>query len=61
MKSDINLIDKSIKQLVELTNQMGWETVVLPRIGCGNGGLNWDDVKPVIEPYLDHRFIVCHK
>lgn len=27
----------------------GYDRVALPRIGCGIGGLNWDDVKPVIE------------
>jgi len=60
MQSQIDLIIKSINQLVDLTDQHGWERVLLPRVGCGNGGLNWDEVKPVIEPYLDDRFIVCH-
>ena len=36
----------------------GWETVVLPRLGCGLGQLRWDDVKPILERYLDDRFIV---
>lgn len=30
--------------------------VVMPRPGCGNGSLNWEDVKPLIEPILDDRF-----
>lgn len=33
-------------------------TVVLPRPGCGNGRLKWDDVKLVLNPILDDRFHV---
>jgi hypothetical protein len=32
--------------------------VVLPRPGCGNGGLRWADVKPILAPILDDRFHV---
>ncbi|MDH4286587.1 MAG: Appr-1-p processing protein [Gallionella sp.] len=27
-------------------------SVALPRLACGVGGLNWDDVKPLIEKHL---------
>jgi hypothetical protein len=55
-KADIELIRQSAIDLRKLTKCMG--TVVLPRPGCGNGQLRWEDVKPVLEPILDDRFHV---
>jgi hypothetical protein len=53
-----DLIIKSTEQLVDLVDAVGFERIVMPRPGCGNGGLKWEDVKPIIEPYLDNRFTV---
>ncbi len=33
-------------------------SVALPPLGCGNGGLNWNDVKPVIEAALNDLPII---
>ena len=61
-KADIDLIEVSARILTAWANmpdKVGvWNTVVLPRPGCGNGGLRWEDVKPVLEPILDDRFHV---
>lgn len=58
-KADIDLIRTSTEQLVELMDAVkGYDTVIMPRPGCGNGGLKWEQVKPVIEPLLDDRFTV---
>lgn len=57
-KSDINLIISSIKRLVEITDYYKFEKVYLTQPGCGNGGLEWKEVKKVIEPLLDNRFSV---
>lgn len=59
-KADIELIVRSTKLLVELVDRHSYESVVLPRPGCGNGWLNWSFVKPWIEPLLDNRFTAVH-
>ncbi len=57
-KADPDLIVKSAKELVALTDLEGWKSVVIPRPGCGNGQLKWEDVKPLLEPILDDRFTI---
>lgn len=57
-EADFALIERSAKQLRELSDTYPWKKIVLPRPGTGNGRLEWEDVKPIIEPYLDDRFTV---
>jgi ribA/ribD-fused uncharacterized protein len=52
------LIEKLAHSLVKLANSNSWETILLPRSNCGIGGLLWADVKAVLEPILDDRFII---
>jgi len=59
--ADLQLIEKSCKQLQEIFkyNLSGLPTpVYLPKVGCGNGKLDWNVVKPILEKYLDDRFVV---
>jgi hypothetical protein len=53
-KADLQLIAESAQQIQR--KLLASSTCVLPRPGCGNGGLRWEDVKPVLEPILDDRF-----
>lgn len=57
--ADIKLIEQSCQYLVAHAGMFS-HTVryVIPRPGCGAGGLKWDDVKPVLERYFDERFHV---
>lgn len=53
-KADIELIKRSADELATWCyDKPNIKTVLLPRPGCGNGGLNWyAEVKPAIENYL---------
>ncbi|WJZ23542.1 Macro domain-like protein [Listeria phage LIS04] len=56
--ADINLIQRSAKELVKLSDKLGWSEIYLPRPGCGNGNLEWSEVKPILSVILDNRFII---
>jgi O-acetyl-ADP-ribose deacetylase (regulator of RNase III) len=56
--STIEAIEFGSVALVRLAEYWGWKTVTLPRLGCGLGKLDWDDVRPVLAKHLDDRFIV---
>lgn len=62
-KSRLDLIETGARDLAKLSSRRwtNWETVVLPRVGCGLGGLDWEDVKPVLSRYLDDRFVAVTK
>ena len=56
--ADLELISRSAKELHQLADCMDWERVVMPRPGCGNGGLAWAAVRPVLWQHFDSRFTV---
>jgi len=60
-KSSLGLIEKSSEELlsfIDVHPGIYSALVYLPRPGCSNGGLDWGAVKPVLEKYLDDRFVV---
>lgn len=56
--ADLRLIEQSCRELVELTDYKGWQKVVVPRPGCGGGGLEWSDVRKILIRHFDERFHV---
>lgn len=56
--ADLNLIEDSAATLRQIATRWKWKSVFLPRPGCGNGGLDWKDVGPLIGAILDDRFTV---
>lgn len=58
-KADLELIERSANELMQLVDEQLWQKVLLPRPGCGNGRLNWKkEVKPVVERVFDDRIWV---
>ncbi|WP_329077534.1 macro domain-containing protein [Streptomyces niveus] len=47
-KSRIEDIQAGLDALVEVVKKYNIESVAIPALGCGNGGLDWDDVRPMI-------------
>lgn len=57
-KADLDIIVQSCKELVAIADVTGWKKIILPRMGCGAGELDWDTVAQAINPILDERFYV---
>jgi len=47
--SKIEDIQTGLKALVAEVQQLGITSIAIPALGCGNGGLDWLEVKPRIE------------
>ncbi|MET3683420.1 O-acetyl-ADP-ribose deacetylase (regulator of RNase III) [Alkalibacillus flavidus] len=48
-KSKINYITEGLNDLVKIIKELNIQSIALPPLGCGNGGLEWSEVKPLIE------------
>lgn len=59
-KSDIELIQQSAGELGRIAGRYPDHIFYLPRPGCGNGQLTWDDVKPAIKDLLPDNVIVVN-
>lgn len=53
-KSQYEYIEKGLQKLVDVIKEYQITSIAIPPLGCGNGGLKWEKVKPMIEKYLGH-------
>ena len=50
--SKLEWIEAGLEKFVSQYESKGVREISFPRLGCGNGGLDWDDVRPLMEHYL---------
>lgn len=51
--SELHWIEAGLQKFVENYERLNIKSIAFPKLGCGNGGLSWHDVKPVMEKYLE--------
>jgi len=51
-RSQLKDIETGLQYLVAHYDDWGIASMALPPLGCGNGGLRWEDVRSLIEKYL---------
>jgi O-acetyl-ADP-ribose deacetylase (regulator of RNase III)/uncharacterized protein YwgA len=53
-KSQYSYIEAGLKDLAKVMEEYNIKSIAIPPLGCGNGGLIWEKVKPMMEKYLGH-------
>jgi len=51
-KATLKYVRSSLKELTKIIKKEGFTSVALPKLATGVGGLEWDEVLPVIETVL---------
>jgi O-acetyl-ADP-ribose deacetylase (regulator of RNase III) len=54
MPSKLAYIDIGLKRFINVYKDKKISSIAFPKLGCGNGGLDWEDVKPIMEKYLNN-------
>lgn len=50
--SKLEWVEAGLKKFVSTYENQGISEISFPKLGCGNGNLEWDDVRPMMEHYL---------
>ncbi|MFZ4477210.1 MAG: type II toxin-antitoxin system antitoxin DNA ADP-ribosyl glycohydrolase DarG [Saprospiraceae bacterium] len=53
-KSQYSYIEAGLKDLAKVIEEHKIKSIAIPPLGCGNGGLKWEKVKPMMDQYLGH-------
>lgn len=60
LPSKIEYIEAGLKKLVISYREKEIKSIAFPKLGCGLGGLDWNDVKQLMEKYLKSLPIDCY-
>lgn len=52
-KSEYEYIKLGLEKFVATYKEKKITSIAFPKLGCGNGGLDWEVVRPIMEEYLD--------
>src|SRR4051812_48969061 len=51
--SEVRYVEAGLRKFVDTYQQRGITSISFPRLGCGNGGLDWQrQVRPLMEKFL---------
>lgn len=50
--SQLEWIERGLHHLRTIVEAEGITSIAVPALGCGNGGLSWTEVQPLIEKFL---------
>jgi O-acetyl-ADP-ribose deacetylase (regulator of RNase III) len=42
-----------LRDLIKIIKENNIKSIAVPGLGCGNGQLNWSDVKPLMEKHFE--------
>ncbi len=51
--SQMSYLELGLQKLVNTYKDKGITSLAIPQLGCSNGGLDWKEVKPLMEKYLN--------
>jgi O-acetyl-ADP-ribose deacetylase (regulator of RNase III) len=53
--SKIEYIEEGLKDLIHIIEKNNFESIAIPALGCGLGGLKWEHVRLLLEKYLGNN------
>jgi O-acetyl-ADP-ribose deacetylase (regulator of RNase III) len=54
-------IEDGLVDLITQVDRLGSRSIAIPALVCGNGGLDWEEVRPrVIAAFREHREVDVH-
>lgn len=59
--ADLMAVGLCFAEIADYMDEHGLTTIAMPKIGCGLGGLNWDQVSVLVEGIFDNHEVVVYE